>query len=993
MKQGWSAVVTAVAVIAALLGLPAAASADEPEPATSLYVVLLARPPLATYSGSIPGYPATTVEPGDRFDATRSAVTRYRDYLRDGQQRILDSLGDPETVYSYTTAVNGFAAMLTLRQVQQLQASHGVLTVQPSHTVQPAGLATATGSATPSAADHGTDTDSSQLLDLAGRHGAWHQVGGIDEAGKGEVIGVVGTGIWPENPSFDGLPLDRSRLHRALPGFTGTCEPGEHWSKSTCNSKVIAARYFSKGFQATHTSGIARADVLSPRDINGHGSHVAALAAGNNGVDVHIAGQDFGHVSGVAPQARLSIYKACWAAPDPDRDGCSTADALKAVDQAVADGVDVLNYSLGTPSDVTTSVLSLALLNATAAGVFVAVPAGNGGPAADTVTHTAPWVTTVGASTYDLLQGGVRLGNGRVYIGAMLSGHSVGPAPLVYAGDAAAPGVSDERAALCYSGSLNAAKVDGAIVVCDRGSIARVAKSAAVARAGGIGMVLVNIDRHSTDPDSHSVPTVHVSRADGEAIKAYVDKAGADATARLDAGATQHVDVPQVARFSGRGPTASGDVLKPDLSAPGADVIGATSPQRTGELWGPASGTSFATADVAGLAALLASAHPSWTPDMTKSALVTTATPVSGRDDSPWAQGAGVPDAKAALDPGLVYEADHGHWMRYLSAQGFTYTDGRPVAQQPLAASDVNLPSIAVNGLLASESVTRTVTNVTDHTETYTASVHGLRGIQTTVRPDSLTLKPGESATFTAQFTATKKSTYGVPTTGTLTWTGTRHHTVTSPIVVTPALVGATTDVTGHGQRGTVTLTPVAGVTGTLHPQAVGMVAAEPVQFSLGRGDFDPSDPQSGPNARVQTYRVPKNTAAVRFATQASTPNADLDLYVYRGDDLVATAAGSGSREVVTLPDPKPGTYRAFVTSVNPPSGKTSAELTGWVVPQDGRTSTAAASLSVKPRPVTVTGGESFKLTASWSGLDPSKRWLGFITYRDAPVRTYLTVN
>ena len=192
----------------------------------------------------------------------------------------------------------------------------------------------------------------------------------------------------------------------------------------------------SRSSKASVRTTSLQPSTLSPRDASGHGSHVAATAAGNQGVAVTIGRQSFGRVSGVAPAAALAVYKACWAAPDPANDGCTSVDTIRAIDQAVSDGVDVLNLSLSDADPTAVDPVEIALLNATHAGLFIAASAGDNGPARATVAHPGPWVTTVAASTGADYPGLVRLGDGTELTGAMVSADSVNSRRLVYAGDA-----------------------------------------------------------------------------------------------------------------------------------------------------------------------------------------------------------------------------------------------------------------------------------------------------------------------------------------------------------------------------------------------------------------------------------------------------------------------------------------------------------------------------------------------------------------------------
>ncbi|MGZ4444975.1 MAG: S8 family serine peptidase, partial [Nocardioidaceae bacterium] len=388
------------------LGSPARA-AENPGPARStepgVYVVTLTTPPAASYAGRHPGFRATRPAPGHRFDRTRPAVGAYDKHLRDLQDRVLAEVGNPEVVYRYTTALDGFAAMLDTQQVKQLRTMPAVARVERDTRQQVA----TTGGAVPGVASSGG---------VASRD-IWAAEGGPASAGRGTVIGVVDTGIWPENPSFAGLPQKTPGRSVALPGFHGSCAAAERWSAHDCNDKVVSARWFVRGFGANH---LARSDYLSARDGSGHGTHSASTAAGDHGVRVRIGRQRFGTLSGLAPAARIAVYKACWTAPDPSQDGCTTSDTVAAIDAATADGVDVLNYSVAGSGDPADSV-SRAFLGAASAHVFVAAAAGNDGATRGAVRNVGPWVTTVGASTRRSYRGQVVLGDGTRLDGAMVS--------------------------------------------------------------------------------------------------------------------------------------------------------------------------------------------------------------------------------------------------------------------------------------------------------------------------------------------------------------------------------------------------------------------------------------------------------------------------------------------------------------------------------------------------------------------------------------------
>lgn len=931
-----------------------------------IYIVTLVDRPSAAYTGGVPGYRATRPAAGQRFDRNRPAVRSYSEHLVDRQDRVRSRIGDPEVLYRFTTAANGFVADLSSKQVKVLRSTPGVAVVERS-TTQKLDTVTSPG--------------------FLGVDEAWAGAGGPDRAGKGLVVGVIDSGIWPENPSFAGLPLRSPGRVKGIDDFHGACQTGEQWDGSDCSDKLPSARYFVKGFGRQN---LAQSEYLSPRDGNGHGSHTAAIAAGNDDVAVKIEGQDFGSASGMAPAARIAAYKACWVAPDPDDDGCATADTVAAIDQAVADGVDVINYSIsGTRSTLADSV-GLAFLNASAAGVFVAASAGNDGPGASTVGHPSPWVTTVGASTHHLFQGSVVLGDGdhTSYAGASVSDAPVSSRRLVLASDVAAPGADSEAARICEVGSLDATLAEDKIVVCDRGTNARVDKSVAVARAGGAGMVLVNVTPDGVDADFHSVPAVHVDAADGDAIKSYVRAEGDDATASIDPAGADDTAVPQITDFSSRGPSGStDDLLKPDLTAPGLSILAAAAPASdSGRLWDLASGTSMSAPHVAGLAAFIMGEKPDWSPAQVKSAMMTTADDLEG-EAGPLAQGAGNVDPAEFLDPGLVLDASPKDYRGFLAGQGITNSDGSPVSDRPMEARRLNLPSIAVGSLTGQLRVSRRVTNLSGRAEAFDPVVSGLDGVDATVRPKRLTLAPGETVRFTVTFEATPSAPVGGYARGALTWNGLEHE-VHIPIVVRPELVDAPAEVSGSGSSGSITVRGTSGSDDAADLTAQGLVSATPVGVTLVPGGFDPTAPRGDTDTFAVPVEVDEETDVARFQMDGHNQADDLDMFVYRGEELVAQSASGSADETVTLVEPEGGEYTVYVNSASAANGSTTTgQFYSWVVSAND-----PGNLTLTPDTVSPGPGGRFAYQASWTDLGPY-RWFGAIRYGDSDQRTLVTVG
>lgn len=865
-----------------------------------------------------------------------------RDRMLAEQDAVLETVGGPDVTYRFTSALNGFAADLTREQVKQLRSHPDVTLVERSTRQR---------------------LDSVDSPRFVGADRAWARLGGPEEAGRGTVVGVIDSGIWPENPAFAAIPGG------APADFRGDCETGEQWDASDCNSKVVGARYFVEGFGEDN---VAASEFLSPRDGTGHGSHVAAVAAGNHGVRVEVDGQDFGDASGMAPAARIASYKACWTAPDPADDGCTTADTVAAIDQAVADGVDVISHAISGPTTGETDSVELAFLNATAAGVFVATSAGNGGPGTGTVAHASPWVTTVGASTHRSFQGAVVLDGSRWLVGAMISDRAVARTGLVLAEDAATADADERDARLCRPGSLDAAVVQDQIVVCDRGIIPRVEKSSAVAQAGGAAMVLANVHPDTVDPDFHAVPTVHLDVAAAESLKRYV-RGSDEPTALIDPNASDTTPVPEVAGFSSRGPasTEAGGVLKPDLTAPGVGVLAAVAPpSHDGRLWGQMSGTSTSAAHVAGLGALVKAEHPDWSPAMVRSAMSTTAGDLAGPADLR-AEGAGQVDGAELLDPGLVLDVAPRRYRAWLDGEVPTH--------------NLNLPSIAVGDLTGDARVVRRVTNVSDATETYVAEVDGLDGLGVRVRPSTLTLAPGETGRFVVRLDG-GSATVERPVQGHLLWRSTAHR-LRMPVEVVPRTLSAPEEATGSGSKGTVSFRGIAGTTGSLGLGVTGLAGAVPVGLTLEPGEFDPLDPDTGAATARFPVQVPASTAVLRLELEGRDTD-DLDLYLYRDGEPVASATGSGADELLTEVEPDAGEYELYVTSAVAGNGSTTtAQLYVWVVRDSD-----AGNLRVDES-IPVTAGEPFDVELSWSGLDTTRRWFGAVHYAGSDEHTFVTLG
>ncbi len=653
--------------------------------------------PVASAASAAPGpstlYLVTLAGPGTSGSHGPAPAPLRRLQLEHRQDRVLAGVGSPTPVYRWTTALDGFAVPLTRRQAAELSADPRVALVE-KNSVRPL-------------------ASSSRSADASGVPGTGHRRGGA-----GTVIGIVDTGIWPESPLFAALP----GLGRAPGRFHGACEDGDGWSADTCNRKVVGARWFVDGFGADRVRSTAS---LSPRDDDGHGSEMASIAAGNAGTTVEVRDQRLGSYGGVAPQARLAVYKACWTAPDPDDDGCATADLVTAIDQATRDGVDVLNLSVGGPSQLDT--VERALLGAAEADVVVVGAAGNQAGRAY-AAHPAPWVTTVGSTTGVVRRGRVVAGDLRL-TGAMAATRGVGPAPLVRGADVAAPDATRAQARVCAPGSLDAGRVRGAIVLCERGAIGRVDKSAAVLTADGAGMVLLNHTGRGVAADFHSVPTVHLDAHDATTLRRWAARHPDARVALRPVGVSR-----PPARVTAWSPTGdpTSATLKPDVVAPGAGLLGAVPPAVRDTRWDFVSGSSAATAYTSGTAALLRAAHRAWPAPVVRSALATSAVPLAGAPSALRA-GAGRVRPQPAARPGVVYDVAPGDYRAWL--------DGR------LPADRLNTPSLLLRG--EQDLAHRTITNSGHRPLYFSSHAYGFARHTVTVTPAAVRLAPGESVQFT----------------------------------------------------------------------------------------------------------------------------------------------------------------------------------------------------------------------------------------------------
>ncbi|KAG0586094.1 hypothetical protein KC19_2G063700 [Ceratodon purpureus] len=695
----------------------------------------------------------------------------YTELMAGAKQLLVDDHPDDgmDTLHHvYHHVLNGFSARLTPEQADFMATLPCVIAVYPDRM------------------RHAQTTHTPEFLGLSGEDSdLWPE----SRFGENVIIGVMDTGIWPERLSFS------DRLLEPIPawkGWKGECEAGTNFTAANCNNKIIGARYILKGFEAEFGPIIDTVtDYRSPRDyFSGHGTHCASTAAGRWAYRASASGQGKGTARGMAPRARIAVYKVLWSNQNKSSAGADS-DFIQAFDQAVEDGVDILSVSIGPPvnelgiNDLWQDGIAVAAFNAAKRGIFVSVAGGNSGPLEGSIANVSPWMTTVAATTMDRdILSNVVLGDGTVvtgrsaYDGKALKGKAI---PIIYGGDASISRNVVENASFCQPGTLNESLVTGKILLCDYDYPKH--RFPLPFPNGTVGVILGNTaelgDGLQYRVSDHiplfggGFPIVNIGNVARAKLMAYIRGVTGTLPIASILGATTVSNVtpaPQVSAFSSRGPIniaqrLETQWLKPDIAAPGQDILAAGV---RNQQYAYMSGTSMACPHISGIGALLRSVHPDWSPAAIKSAMMTTAKTFDNRNKTitavetgmaatPWAFGAGFVQPEKAMNPGLVYDMGSTDHLLFLCGLGYDYETIRIFdmdagfecpSDPPARIEDANLPSFVavfpvppVGANATDISFNRTLTNVATGGSTYRASVHMEQGAKfdVVVEPATLT--------------------------------------------------------------------------------------------------------------------------------------------------------------------------------------------------------------------------------------------------------------
>jgi subtilisin family serine protease len=706
-------------------------------------IVKLDYDPVALYTGDVDSLAATSPSvTGTSLDQGSAAVRSYKRYVRDVEADATESIEarvpNAQIGQSFRLAYGGISMRLPANEVDDLLRTPGVAAVQRDTLEQPEQV--------------------EEPYQFIGAEGVWPSLGGTDHAGEGVLVASLDTGVWPENPMLEdkGLP--------APPG-SYACQFGlsgqVHDDPFTCNNKLVGAQAFTDTYTTVFApvAGEYCKDtpgsgpwLCSARDGDGHGTHTLTTAAGDFVDSAPMQGIDRGPTSGMAPGAWAIAYRVCL------HRGCFQSDSVAAVDQAIDDGVDVLNFSVSGGTNAYSDAVEQAFLSAYEVGILVNASAGNSGPGEGTADHAGAWTNTVGASYPSrIYQGSLHLessdGSTLDATGSTITPGIDTPTPVVSA--TSVPGYTGN--ATCNV-NFPTGSLAGTIVICDRGNPAGRADSGFRASQGNAaGMILINVGHQDLFTDLHWLPAIMLDdgtwqgvRQPGSDVRTFVhDHPNVTATFTTGQRTEQTPDI--MTTFSSRGPL--GDWIKPDITAPGIEILAgrAAFPNVDAIASGPSgddfmaiAGTSMSAPHATGVAALVKAAHLDWTPGQIKSAIMTSSVqgvlqPDGVTPANPFNTGAGSIRVDRAVAPVVTFDE---------TAAGFM-----ALGSDPVHRIDANLPSINAPVFSGSVTTTRSFTNVSGQSQQLAVTTSAPPGASITVNQDKFGMDPGQTKTLTFTIT------------------------------------------------------------------------------------------------------------------------------------------------------------------------------------------------------------------------------------------------
>lgn len=743
------------------------------------YIVRLKDMPLATYDGSIAGLSATNpkiakkelfaklanskmssqqVRNELRLDTKSKAAVQYTNYLESKQKEFLthaaSKLGkQTKVLLQYKNAFNGMALRLTQAEAAKLSTLSDVAFVERERMEYME-----------------TDTGPTHI----GAPQVWQGEGPTaTNMGEGVIIGVIDSGVNTDHASFadvGGDGYDHTNPWGAGK-YVGDCA-GDF--AELCNDKLIGVRSYSVITDLYDDVAVFgdNPPAKNGEDYGGHGSHTASTAGGNilNNVPLHApdtgkAESDgivdesitFEQMSGVAPHANIVSYQICRPGDRGDTySGCPGAAIIAALDDAITDGVDVLNYSISGGGNPWTSSTELGFLAAQQAGIFSAVSAGNDGPDANTTSKNAPWYTIVGASTHSRVVASFLTFNDKTY--SFRDSSATALSDTLVGSPISSMDVDAANFEGCSAFAADAFK--DAIALISRGGCSFVDKVTHATDAGATAVIVYN-NRDFSDLfgmaglENTTIPAIGISQTSAQLLLAELTANPAmdisiDPTTVIGEGQADNM-----ASFSSRGPNNTvADIMTPSVTAPGVSIYAAYSDQQFGhDVTGTApsdysflSGTSMSAPHTAGAGAVLKSAHPTWTPDNIRSALMLTASQDVRKEDGETSadvfdMGSGSIRVNLATNTGLIMDETFANYIKANPA----------VAGVP---SSLNIPSMANTKCIDTCSWTRTFTATKDASWAVTTNTPAVDAdtpnkMSLTVSPESFDIKAGETQTIT----------------------------------------------------------------------------------------------------------------------------------------------------------------------------------------------------------------------------------------------------